>query len=283
MLSCAWDERPGWGPAPMTGRLAGKVALITGAGKGLGEANARLFAAEGASVVLSDVDIAAGEAVARSIGGDALFVRHDVCIESEWIALIADIESRFGKLDILVNNAGIVELGTPEDILDADYRRIMAVSVDGVVFGCKHAIPALRRAGGGAIINMASIAAAQGEPNVAAYSAAKGAVDAYSRCVAVYCAQNGLAIRCNAILPNGIDTPMVRSMPGKKGQAPADTMLLPKVPGGDNDRGVPTDIAFLALYLASDESRWISGQSFLVDNTASITKGAVPSLSVSAP
>ena len=260
----------------MSGRLAGKVALITGAAKGLGEADARLFAREGARVILSDVDAAAGEAVARSIGDQAYFVRHDVCAEEQWAALISDIERSHGALDILVNNAGIVELGSPEGIDMADYRRIMAVSVDGVVLGCKYAIPAMRRARGGSIINMSSIAAAQGEPNVAAYSAAKGAVDAYSRCVAVYCAQNGLAIRCNSVLPNGIDTPMVRSMPGKRVHAASDVHLLTEVPGAQNERGVPEDIASLLLYLASDESRWINGQSFLVDNGASVTKGVIP-------
>ena len=260
----------------MSGRLAGKVALITGAAKGLGEADARLFASEGARVILTDVDEAAGEAVARSIGEQALFVRHDVCAEDQWAALIAEIESGFGGLHILVNNAGIVELGSPEGIDMADYRRIMAVSVDGMVLGCKYAIPAMRRAGGGSIINMSSIAAAQGEPNVAAYSAAKGAVDAYSRCVAVYCAQNGLAIRCNSVLPNGIDTPMVRAMPGKRASLEDVSLLLAEVPGGGNERGVPEDIASLLLFLASDESRWINGQSFLVDNGASVTKGVIP-------
>jgi 3(or 17)beta-hydroxysteroid dehydrogenase len=261
----------------MAGRLAGKVAIITGGAKGLGEADARMFAREGATVVVTDVDVAAGEAVAREIGGDALFLRHDVRSEAEWEKLIAEVETRFGRLDILVNNAGVVEPASPEGVQEADYRFIMAVSVDGVVFGCKHAIPAMRRAGGGSIINMSSIAAAQGESNVAAYCAAKGAVDAYSRCVAVYCAQLGLAVRCNAVLPNGIDTPMVRSMPGKLAGAGSDAALLPAVPAGNNDRGEPEDIASLLLFLASDESRWISGQSFIVDNTASITKGIVPS------
>jgi 3(or 17)beta-hydroxysteroid dehydrogenase len=265
----------------MAGRLTGKVALITGGAKGLGEADARLFAAEGATVVVTDVDVEAGEAVARSIGGNALFLRQDVRSEAEWESVIAEVERRCGRLDILVNNAGVVEPASPEGVREADYRFIMAVSVDGVVFGCKHAIPAMRRAGGGSIINMSSIAAAQGEPNVAAYCAAKGAVDAYSRCVAVYCGQQGLAIRCNAVLPNGMDTPMVRSMPGKLGAAGDAAALLPAVPGGGNERGEAEDIAALLLYLASDESRWVSGQSFIVDNAASVTKGVVPPRAVS--
>ncbi|GAA4810157.1 glucose 1-dehydrogenase [Sphingosinicella ginsenosidimutans] len=260
----------------MSGRLAGKVAIITGAAKGLGAADARMFAAEGATVVLTDVD-PEGQKVADEIGPTACFFHHDVRSEAAWAALVGDVERRFGRLDILVNNAGVVEVGTPESVTEADYRFIMSVSVDGVVWGCKHAIPAMRRAGGGSIVNMSSIAAAQGEPNVAAYVAAKGAVDAYTRAVAVYCGQLRLPIRCNAILPNGIITPMVQSIPAKRAAA-SGAGLISDLPGDRNDRGAPEDVAALVLFLASDESRWINGQSILVDNAASVTKGAIPSL-----
>lgn len=258
----------------MSGRLAGKIAIITGASKGLGAADARLFVAEDATVVLSDIDAGAGAALAEELGDKALFVRHDVRHEQEWIDLIAMTEDRFGRLDIIVNNAGVAEPGTPEFLEEADYRFVMAVSVDGVVFGCKHAIPAMRRAGGGSIINLASIAAARGEPNQAAYSAAKGAVDAYTRTVAVYCAQTGLPIRCNAILPNGIVTPMVEALPGRVVER--GVRLVTDVPSQANERGRPDDVAHLVVYLASDESRWVSGQSILVDNSAAAAKGYVP-------
>ncbi|MDB5703852.1 MAG: oxidoreductase, short-chain dehydrogenase/reductase family [Sphingomonas bacterium] len=259
----------------MGDRLAGKVAIITGASKGIGAADARLFAAEGAQLVLTDVDVGAGEALAAELGPDTLFVRHDVRFETEWQKVIALAEERFGKVDILVNNAGVANPGTPESFREEDYRFNLAVNVDGVVFGCKHAIAAMRRAGGGSIVNMSSISAARGEPNMAIYSATKGAVDAYSRTVAVYCAQLGLPIRCNSVLPNGISTPMIDSLPEKYAQVGADT-LLKGVPSAANLRGEPQDVAYLVLYLASDESRWVSGQSILIDNSAGATKGYVP-------
>lgn len=262
----------------MSGRLEGKVAIITGAAGGLGAADARQFVSEGATVVITDVTDA--RAVAAGFGERAHFIRHDVTVEEEWVALIAEVEARFGRLDILVNNAGIVEVGTPESILVEDYRKIMAVSVDGTVFGCKHAIPAMRRSGGGSIINMASLAAHQGQPNVAAYTAAKGAVDAYSRCVAVYCAQKSWGIRCNSVLPNFIVTPMVVSMPGKRAKVAEIADLVDPSPGAGSPPGEPEDVAHLLVYLASDESRWINGQSFLVDNTASITQGSVPARAI---
>ncbi len=257
-------------------RLKGKVAIVTGAAKGLGAADARLFAAEGAQVVIADVDVAGGEAVAAGIGDAATFMRLDVRDESAWQALIAEVVARHGRLDILVNNAGVVEVGTPETVTEKDYRFIMAVSVDGTVWGCKHAIPAMAASGGGSIVNMASIASVQGEPYVAAYCAAKGAVESYSRAVAVHCAQHQLNIRCNSVHPAGIDTPMVQSMPGKV----AASGVRPAEAGGGvptpNALGTPDDIAHLVTYLASDESRFVSGQKFVVDNTISITAGLVP-------
>ncbi|NLR73186.1 SDR family oxidoreductase [Novosphingobium sp. ERN07] len=261
----------------VSGRLSGKVAIITGGANGLGAAAGRMFANEGATVVLTDID-PDGESTAASMNGSVHFVRHDVCDEAGWQNLIADVERRFGRLDILVNNAGVVELDTPVGITAVSFHRVMAVSVDGMVWGCKHAIPAMERAGGGSIINMSSIAAAQGEPNNASYTAAKGAIDAYTRMVAVYCGQTGAGIRCNSILPNGMDTPMVRSIPGKKLAAGPDAGLLDTVPGGQNRRGEADDVAALVVFLASDESRWINGQSIVVDNGASITKGSIPDL-----
>lgn len=255
-------------------RLKGKIAIITGAAKGLGEADARLFAAEGAHVIVTDVDVAAGEKVAAEIGGT--FARLDVRHEAEWKALIESVMEKHGRLDILVNNAGVVEVGSPEAITEASYRFVMAVSLDGTVWGCKHAIPAMRAGGGGSIINMASIASIQGEPYVAAYCAAKGAIEAYTRAVAVYCAQMQMKIRCNSVHPSGIDTPMVRSMAEKVAGADMPTLGDQGQGAGLNPLGVPEDIAHMVLYLASDQSRFVSGQAFVIDNTASITEGIVP-------
>jgi 3(or 17)beta-hydroxysteroid dehydrogenase len=263
----------------MSGRLAGKVAIITGAAKGLGEADARLFAKEGARVVLTDVDVANGTRVAAEIGAGARFVKHDVRSEAEWVALIGDVMAQEGRLDVLVNNAGVVEVGTIEDATEEHYRFVMAVSADGTFFGCKHAVPAMRRSGGGSIINMASIASLQGEPYVAAYCAAKGAVEALTRAVAVHCAQLKDPIRCNSVHPAGIDTPMVQSMPDRMTKLiKSGSVAERQAPANSGNRlGAPNDIAHTVVFLASDESRFISGQAIVVDNTASVTQGAVPS------
>ncbi len=269
----------------MAGRLAGKVAIITGAAKGLGEADARLFAKEGARVILTDVDVARGEQVAADIGAAARFVRHDVRHEAEWVALIADVMATEGKLNVLVNNAGVVEAGTIEDTTEADYRFVMAVSADGAFWGCKHAVPAMRASGGGSIINMASIASVQGEPYVAAYCAAKGAVEALSRAVAVHCAQLKDPIRCNSVHPAGILTPMVMSMPDRlDALIKSGSVAARQAPANAGNRlGEPNDIAHTVVFLASDESRFISGQAIIVDNTSSVTQGAVPALPAEPP
>lgn len=256
------------------GRVEGKVAIITGAAKGLGEADARLLAREGARLVLTDVDVAAGEAVAASLGGGARFVRQDVADEAGWIALIADVLAREGRLDILVNNAGIVEVGTIETTSAEDWRKVMAVSADGTFFGCKHAIPAMAAGGGGAIVNMASVASLRGHPLVTAYCAAKGAVEALTRAVAVHCAETGNGVRCNSIHPGGMDTPMVRSMGGKvaaAGLAPPPDAPPPRATA----LGAAEDVAAAVLYLASDESRFVNGTRLVIDHGVTAAPGVL--------
>jgi 3(or 17)beta-hydroxysteroid dehydrogenase len=257
------------------GRVSGKIAIVTGAAKGLGEADARLLAAEGAKVVLTDVDEANGTRVAAEIGASGRFVRQDVRDESAWQTLIADVMAREGRLDILVNNAGVVEAGNIENTTAEDWRFVMAVSADGTFFGCKHAIPAMRASGGGSIINMASVASLQGYPAVTAYCAAKGAVEALTRAIAVHCTQNGLPIRCNSIHPAGMDTPMLRSLGAKLDQAGMSPP--PDAPPPPTSRlGAAEDIAQAVLYLASDESRFVNGQKLVVDSALTITPGVVP-------
>lgn len=254
------------------GRLENKVAIITGAAKGLGEANSRLFAAEGALVIMTDVDVENGERVASEIGDKATFYKQDVRDEDGWVALIKQVMSDHGKLDILVNNAGVVEAGTIETQSAEEYRFVMAVSVDGTFFGCKHAIPAMKKTGG-SIINMASIASVQGAPNVIAYCAAKGAVESLSRGIAAHCANNKLNIRCNSVHPSAILTPMVKSMPEKIAKAKL---------GNDNPSmvkamkiGEPNDVANAILFLASDESKFISGTRVVIDNGLSTVTGHI--------
>ena len=256
------------------GRLQGKVAIITGAAKGLGEADARMFAREGATVILTDMDEENGERVAKEIGDAAEFQIQDVRNEQGWEDLIADVVSRHGKLDILVNNAGVVEPGTIETQTAEEYRFVMAVSADGAFFGCKYAVPAMKASGGGAIVNMCSIASIVGEPIVVAYAMAKGAIESLTRSVAVHCANNKYNIRCNSVHPAGILTPMVMD-------------IGPKVMGRDDLRpasdgpapsalGEPDDIANTVLFLASDESKFINGAAIRVDNAKSVVEGVVP-------
>ena len=247
------------------GRLAGKIAIITGAAKGLGEADARMFAREGATVILTDVDRENGARIAAEIGAAAEFHYHDVRHDAEWSALIADVVARHGRLDILVNNAGVVQLGNIETQTEADYRFVMAVSADGTFFGCKHAVLAMKQTGGGSIVNMASIASVQGEPNVAAYAAAKGAIESLTRSVAVHCANNGYNIRCNSVHPAGILTPMVMSV--------ADDWERPAGAPPPSKLGEPDDIAYTVLFLASEESKFINGAAIRVDNAKSVIEG----------
>lgn len=247
------------------GRLDGKVALITGAASGLGKADALLLAQEGASVVLTDLN-GSGEGVAAEIrraGGRALFLMQDVRDESQWAATVARTEQEFGGLDVLVNNAGIVIVATPEQTTLEQFRFANAVMSEGVFLGCKHAIPAMRRRGGGSIINMSSVASHLGYPVFFAYSAAKGAVRSMTKSIAVYCQMNHLNIRCNSVHASSIDTPMVAQALRELGMSP---------PGPDDPIGVgkPVDVANLVLFLASDESRFINGAELMIDNALSV-------------
>jgi 3(or 17)beta-hydroxysteroid dehydrogenase len=251
------------------GRLSGKVAIITGAAKGLGEADARMFVREGARVVLTDVDSANGERVAAELGEMAEYRHLDVRHDAEWRALVDDVVARHGKLDILVNNAGVVELGDIETQTEKDYRFIMAVSADGTWFGCQHAVRVMKETGGGSIVNMASIASIQGESAVAAYCAAKGAVEALTRAVAVHCARHGYPIRCNSIHPAGILTPMVIEV-GRQAALMRDPET---VSGGATKLGEPDDIAYTVVFLASDESKFINGAAIRVDDARSVIAG----------
>lgn len=254
-------------------RLKGKVAIITGAAMGLGAADARLFAAEGAQVVVTDIADEEGRALAKEIGGH--FMHQDVRDESRWSEVIDETVERYGKLDILVNNAGVVKVGNPENQTTDEYRFIMSVHVDSVFFGCRKAIPAMAASGGGAIVNMCSLAAIQGESYVAAYCMAKGAIDAYTRAVAVHCAQSKNGVRCNSIHPSGIDTPMVAGFGDQMLAKYGEEVLADMAEVPVSKMGEPNDIAYAALYLASDESKFVNGTRIVVDNSVSVTSGNV--------
>jgi 3(or 17)beta-hydroxysteroid dehydrogenase len=244
------------------GRVQGKIAIITGAAKGLGEADARALAREGATVIMTDVDSRRGEQVAAEIG--ATFKSQDVTQEDTWPALIEEVVATHGGLHILVNNAGIVEPGTIITQTAEQWRRQMAVSADATFFGCKYAVPAIAASGGGSIVNMASVASKRGYHTVTAYCAAKAAVEGLTRAVAAYCLHEKNDVRCNSIHPGSIDTPMVANV----GKQMADTGMVRNTPPTEALApvlGEPDDIANLVLYLASDESKFINGQEFIAD------------------
>ena len=250
------------------GRVAGKVAIITGAASGMGKADAILLAREGASVVVADLNEKDGQAVAAAIGDAAVFMRLDVTDEDNWKAVIAATVERFGRLDILVNNAGMIALGTIVDTDMASWRKINAVNSDGVFLGCKHAIPVMAESGGGSIVNMSSVAAIQGQSFVAAYSASKGAVRALTKSIAMFCKEQKNGIRCNSIHPDGVKTPMVVKVAMGKDVATQED--IDEV-GKFGNMCEPEDIANLVLYLASDESGFVNGSEMLIDNCSTIT------------
>ncbi len=248
------------------GRVQGKVALVTGAAKGIGQACALLLAKEGAKVVVSDLDRAAGEAVAAKIvadGGEALFIQQDVTDEASWPAAIAATEARFGALHVLVNNAGIAIPGNAVDCTLADWRKTLAVNLDAVFLGTKYAIPAMTGKNG-SIINISSIEGIIADPNLASYNASKGGVRIFTKSAALHCGKAGLKVRVNSVHPGYIWTPMVedyiRSIGDvDKGRAALDA-LHPIGHVGD-----AMDVAFGVLYLASDESRFVTGSELVID------------------
>jgi NAD(P)-dependent dehydrogenase (short-subunit alcohol dehydrogenase family) len=246
-------------------RLAGKVALITGAGSGMGRVAALSFAREGARVVATDVDAAAGqetESAARTDGLDVRFLQADVSREADCQAMVAFAEETFGKLDVLYNNAGIFPAADHSviDTNEAVWDQVFAVNVKGVYLVCKYGIPAMLRAGGGSIVNIASFVALVGcSVPQDAYTASKGAVIALTRSLAVQFAPQG--IRTNAICPGPIETPLLTSWLLTDPDAKA--LRLARNPTGRFGR--PEDIVNLALYLASDESTWTNGAIMSVD------------------
>jgi len=244
----------------MAGRLEGKFALITGGAMGLGKADCELLAREGAVVLVTDIEETRAQAVADSI--DGLAMRHDVTNEDDWKNVYTVIEKEFGQLDILVNNAGITIAETVEQTTLSNFQKIMSINVEGTMFGCKYGIPLLARSDGASIINMASVAALQGYSYSLGYSAAKGAIRAMSKSVAMHCQEQGYKIRCNSILPGAIETPMVQAVVGREGQE--KTVPEGILPAGAI--GAPIDVANMVLFLASEESRLVTGAEMVVDN-----------------
>ncbi len=239
-------------------RLQDKVAIITGAARGMGAAEARIFAKEGAKVILGDIQVEDGQSVAQEIneaGGQAIFIEMDVSKQSDWQRTIDAAISNFGKINVLVNNAGIIERDSLEGTTEETWDRIMAVNAKGIFLGTKAVVPHMREAGGGSIVNISSISGmiSQGYP---AYNASKGAIRVFTKSAAVECARDN--IRVNSIHPGTIWTSMSTYKQAFTPETRAKVIPMRRV-------GQPEEIAYPALFLASDESSYMTGSEMVID------------------
>jgi NAD(P)-dependent dehydrogenase (short-subunit alcohol dehydrogenase family) len=256
----------------MAGRVNGKVALVTGGASGIGRGCSEKLAAEGAFVVVTDIQDKLGEEVVagvRAAGGKAEYVPQDVTDEGAWADVIAGIKARHGRLDILVNNAGIGIGGSILEMTLADWRRQTAINLDGVFMGVKHSIPLMRASGdGGSIVNISSVAGLKGSANLAGYCATKGGVRLFTKAVAMECANAKDGIRVNSVHPGLIETPIWLTVgnaldPGANAPPDLDAMSALAVPLGV--KGLPEDIANGVLWLSSDEARYVTGMEMVID------------------
>ncbi len=250
-------------------RLRDKTALVTGAGRGIGAAIAQTFAAEGANVWITDLDVRSGQATQARLGSSTAFRRLDVREEADWQTVMAELLTTEGKLDILVNSAGITGLDDgaahdPEHATLTDWQAVQRTNVEGVFLGCKHALRAMRPTGTGSIVNITSRSGVVGVPRAAAYAASKAAVINHTRSVALYCAEEQLAVRCNALVPGAVLTPMWDAMVGSGPErAAALDAIVADVPL--RRFGRPDEVAAVALLLASDEATYVTGAEIAID------------------
>jgi NAD(P)-dependent dehydrogenase (short-subunit alcohol dehydrogenase family) len=258
-------------------QLAGKAAIVTGGASGIGEACSETLAREGASVLVTDVDDALGKGVVERIakaGGKARYLHHDVRDEAAWPGVIAEAERHFGRLDIMVANAGIGIMSPIETMTLADWQRQQAINLDGVFLSVKHAIPAMRKAGGGSIVLMSSIAGLRGAPGLAAYSATKGGVRLLAKSVALEHAADN--IRCNSVHPGIIATPIWGKIPtgaeGNRRNAPIDPRERAAAVVPLSRVGEAQDIANGVMFLCTDIANYITGQELVIDG--GMTAGA---------
>jgi 3alpha(or 20beta)-hydroxysteroid dehydrogenase len=246
-------------------RLDGKVAIITGAAQGMGEAHAKAFVEEGAKVILTDINAEAGEKLASSLGANAMFIKHDVAKADQWAKVVSEGEARFGKVNVLVNNAGIIGAIAPTaDFAEADYQKVYEINQLGVYLGMKAVIPSMIAGGGGSIVNISSIAgmfAVYGSPNLS-YVASKFAVRGMSKQVAVeYGPKN---IRCNSVHPGYIRTPMMAAATDDEGGDALSMIPLSRLAD-------PKEVSQLVIFLASDESSFITGHEHVIDGGMTAT------------
>jgi len=249
------------------GRVEDRIALITGAAQGLGAETARLLVAEGASVVLTDINVDGARQTADEINAQdadkAVAFEQDVSSESGWQQTIEATRERFGGLNILVNNAGIGSIASVEDESLETWQRVLDVDLNSVFLGCKYGIPLMVESGGGSIVNVSSISGIIAGHNLAAYNSAKAAVRHLSKSVALHCAHERNNIRCNSVHPAFIDTPILDGLVDGSDRDAALEKLGRQIPLGRVGR--PEDVAFAILYLASDESQFVTGSEIRID------------------
>lgn len=255
-------------------RVKGKVAIVTGAARGLGKAQAVLLAKEGAKVVATDINETLGKRLPEEVkreGGEAIFIKHDVTNEQGWREVIEKTLSEYGKLDILVNNAGVLLHHTIEELSLEDWRSVLNVNLEGVFLGTKYAIGAMKKSGGGSIVNISSIAGLVGMPDTSSYVASKGAVRLFTKSAALECSKLKLDynIRVNSIHPGFIYTEMVDGVIKTDVEKFGVTMEEAKKLYEDMTMmghfGEPDDIAYGVLYFASDESKYVTGAELVID------------------
>ena len=251
-----------------TGRLAGKIAMITGGASGLGEAIARRYVAEGARVVLADIDERAGAHLSQQLGPRTSFQKLDVTSEANWLEVLDSVAQRHGHLDILVNNAGITTVGSVESLTVERFRTMLEIDLVGVFLGCKHAI-GLMKGRNASIINMSSMCGIRAQADLAGYNAAKAGVTHLTKSAALHYAKSGYGIRCNSVHPGAIRTAMLEKVMAQVDDPKAlyDGWVSTHPIGR---LGLPEEIAAIALYLAGDESGFATGGEFVIDGGASI-------------
>jgi 3(or 17)beta-hydroxysteroid dehydrogenase len=250
------------------GRLEGKVAIVTGSAEGIGAATAKLFAREGAKVVVADINESKGQQVAEEIrqdGGEAIFIFMDVTNEDNWKSLMETTVKRFGKLNILVNNAGISKIGDIENTSLENWHATMSVNATGVFLGTKHAIITMKNNGElCSIINRSSIDGQVAEPDLFAYCASKGAVTILTKSAALSCGARGYTIRVNSVHPGYVHTSMTEGE--ARGYGISEDEYVERMKAIHSiGIGEPMDVAYMDLYLASDESKWVTGAEFTID------------------